>query len=60
MSTVIHLKRNDIFKTKGRLINPPSFDVNELPEHQIKRLNSVLAEIIIDTDINEGDSNENT
>ena len=60
MSNVIHLKRKDIFQTKGQLINLPFFDANELPEHQIKRLNSALAEIIMDTDTNEGDSNENT
>ena len=46
MSTIIHIKRKDIFKTKGRLSEPPLFNIERLPAHQITRLNSKLAELM--------------
>ena len=63
MSTIIHINRKDIFKTKGRLSEPPLCNIERLPAHQITRLNSKLAELIADTDTNttEGDpEDENT
>ena len=63
MSTTIHFNRKDIFKTKGRLNEPPLFDTDRLPAHQIARLNSKLAELMADTYTNtaEGDTkDENT
>lgn len=63
MSTTLHLNRKDIFKTKGRLNEPPLFDIESLPAYQIARLNSKLAELMTDTDTNttEGDTeDENT
>lgn len=60
MSTTLHLNRKDIFKTKGRLSEPPLFDTERLPAHQIARLNSKLAELMNDTDTNttEGDTQD--
>lgn len=52
MSTNFHIKRTEIFKTKGRLSEPPLFDAESLPSHQIARLNSKLAEL---TDTNTTD-----